>query len=263
VRVCRSWFVHNAPSSQPSAGVFGGPRSGKAPGAEHEGGRSPDGAGIPPRRHRQLRNKLASVKDTRFRLSCVRPTPRVPITCHYDRLTTSKTRRRDPAGVGRGPDRVSGAAFQVGAYEAVWDHPGSLEPPGSGKDQGHGNGSEVPGGVEGTRGGDGVSWSGSSVRGVGRSPGSPSNWVCIRRRCGTGYARAKKVGGLRVSGWWGRSRRKTRGLQSWSVSCGSFGGRMKFCGWRRLFSRELPSWLCGFDPVAHSTSGRNKPGSTA
>jgi transposase InsO family protein len=36
-----------------------------------------------------------------------------------------------------------------------WTTPGSLEASGSGKDQGHGNGSEVPGGVEGTRGGDG------------------------------------------------------------------------------------------------------------
>jgi hypothetical protein len=36
-----------------------------------------------------------------------------------------------------------------------WTTPGSLEASGSGKDQGHGNGSEVPGGVEGTCGGDG------------------------------------------------------------------------------------------------------------
>lgn len=30
--------------------------------------------------------------------------------------------------------------------------------------------------------------------------------VCIQRCCGTGYAKARRVGDLRVSGWWGRSR---------------------------------------------------------
>jgi hypothetical protein len=39
---------------------------------------------------------------------------------------------------------------------ASWTTPGSLEAVGSGKDQGHGSGEEVPGGVEGARGGDGA-----------------------------------------------------------------------------------------------------------
>jgi hypothetical protein len=44
----------------------------------------------------------------------------------------------------------------VSGMVAVWITPGSLETVGSGKDGRYGSGEEVPGGVEGARGGDGA-----------------------------------------------------------------------------------------------------------